>query len=135
MKTVKDMADSLKVSKVSVYKAIKKDSIKKHTFKRDNNTYVDETGEKLLFALFNKVDSEPKLTDSESDNKPVNNDLIAILREQLKEKDAQINSLLNRIEQLINLNENSQKLQVTQMITDGKSKSGLWSKLFRKRGD
>lgn len=135
MKTIKELSDSLKISKVSVYKAIKKDSIKEHCFKQDNTTLIDETGEKLLFELFNKDNSDSDSTESTPVKQAENADL---MRELLQEKDARINQLLNQINEKDNqintlqrLLENQQKLQ---LLTDGKSKVSFWDRFKKKDG-
>lgn len=134
MKTIKELEYSLKVSKVSIYKAIKKDGIKEHVFKQDNTTLIDEMGEKRLFELFHKgksdnsdIDSEGVLTNNNINNKEsIQDEKVDLLRELLQEKDSQIQLLLsqltekdNQINTLQRLLENQQKLQIP-MITDGK---------------
>lgn len=170
MRTVKELADSFKVSRQTIYNAIARDDIKKHTFKQDNLTLIDETGVELLEALFDKEKTsenssgfQSEIQESvqvESDNlkgvksadfwreqlsnkdKQISdlsnkfNDLF----NQLKEKDKQIETILNQFAEKDNqintaqrLLENQQKLQATQMITDGEKKISFWKKLFRKK--
>lgn len=52
MKTIKELTEIIKVNKVSIYKAIKRDDIKEHIIKQNNTTYIDETDGKLLIELF-----------------------------------------------------------------------------------
>jgi hypothetical protein len=108
MKTIKELADSIKVSKVSIYNAIKKDNIKPYVFIQDGLTLVDEIGAELLIALFNKEkntdDSSNNKVESKDDYKEFiddkTNDIISILKleiekqdNEIKEKNEQINSL------------------------------------------
>lgn len=120
MKTIKELADSIKVSKVSIYKAIKREDISAHIIKHDNTTLVDEVGEQLLINLFNR--SKPDSKEFKEDK----SDIVGILEKQLNEKDAYIKELLEIIS-------NQQKLQATQMITDGKTKVSLWDKIFKRK--
>lgn len=134
MKTIKELEKSIGVSKVSLYSMVKREEFKNHVFKGENNTkLIDEVGEQLLKAYYLKEQSESiadiitesieheetSLNDSKADSKATNKDnkevknvdIIGILQEQLKEKDNQINALLNIVT-------NQQKLQATQLITD-----------------
>jgi CTP-dependent riboflavin kinase len=52
MKTVRELTDILKVSNVSVYKAIKRDDISRYVIKQGNITYINDIGEQLLIDLF-----------------------------------------------------------------------------------
>ena len=136
MKTIKELTEIIKVSKVSIYKAIKRDDIKEHIINRDNMTYVDETGEQLLTALFklnSKVYSKVKTSE---------NDEILFLRKQIEKLNVKNDDLQSELskerehsrniaEQLAMLTDNAQKLQAAQ-LTDGK-KPGLFSRLFRKQ--
>ena len=51
MKTIKNLALSLKISKEAIYKKIKiqlKHELKEHIIKKHNVTYIDEEGEKII---------------------------------------------------------------------------------------
>lgn len=137
MKTIKALSESIKVSKVSIYKAINsklKDELKGHIFKDEKKvTLVDEIGQALLIDYFSREKEETLidlaedirqeeveiLISSKADSKQDSNvgekvkspDIINLLKEQIKTKDDQINSLLNIVT-------NQQKLQMTELITD-----------------
>lgn len=128
MKTVREMADIIKISKVSVYKALKREEIKKYVIKRDNITYIDETGEQLLINLFlikSKVKSEVKTSENEE---------IIFLREQNKMLTEKLAALAD---ELIKLNENSQTLlreqNLKSLLPSASEKSSFWSKIFKRK--
>jgi hypothetical protein len=130
MKTVRELADSIKVSKVSIYKALKRDDIREHVIKRDNMTYIDETGEQLLIQLFlinSKVKSEVKSSKS---------DEILFLREQNK---VLTDKLALLAADLVRLNENNQillrELNLKSLPPPVLAKVSLWNKLFRRKRD
>lgn len=115
MKTIKELSESLGISKVSIYKMMKKEEIKKHTFKQDNISVIDEIGENIIRAYYNReriaaTDNILNESSGDKENK-LNDDIMVILREQIKEKDSQINALLNIVA-------NQQKVQAAQYIVD-----------------
>lgn len=140
-KTIKELSDALKISRVSLYRLLKRDDISNHVFKRDGVSMVDEAGEALIRSYYNKeqaatVDDIVNDTVNETFNDRVqgaNADIISLLQGQLKEKDMQINALLNIVA-------NAQKLQATQLLTDNSSvpapepaiKKSLFNRLFKK---
>jgi len=129
------LSESLEISKVSLYKLLKRDEIKNHVFKKDGLTLVSEMGENLLRAYYSSERDEAfGGAFSQSVNSSVsqlNDETLLLLQDQLKEKDNQINALLNIVA-------NSQKLQATQYITDkqaiidpaDKPKRSFWQKTF-----
>ena len=149
MKTIKELADSIGVSKVSVYKAIKRDDIKRYAFKQDNITFVNEKGIELLISLFNSRKSLDVLTGSKHNSKSLNQEdndgntdiyqenTTKFLMEQVKglqeELKVERNSNRELADRLANIIENQQKLQATQMITDGNAKKSLWKKFFGRK--
>ena len=159
MKTVKELESLLNVSKVSIYTMLKKDELKGHVFKGENNiTLIDDIGVELLKSRFSREqDEKPKdIYDFEDveeddvshskepskDDTEVNNlEIIRILQEQLKIKDEQINHLLNIVI-------NHQKLQATKLLTENQEltndtihtiqteeppKRGFFRRIFRKK--
>lgn len=131
MKTVRELTDTIKVSKVSIYKALKREDLKEHIVKQDNITYVDETGERLLIDLF-KLNS--KFTEINSKVKSAENDEILFLREQNKILTEKLATLAD---DLVKLNENNQILLREQNLKSlpppVSEKVSLWSKLFKKK--
>ena len=145
MITMRQVAEIANVSTVTVYRAIKRDDIKKHTFKNGDVTCIDETGLELLISLFNSRKFKRNLHSSNTLNQTDNADktdidnekTINFLMEQVKglQDELKVERESNRelAERLATIIENQQKLQATQMITDGKAKVSLWRKLFGRK--
>lgn len=114
MKTIKEVSEELGISKTSVYNMIKKDALKKHISKKDNITYIDDVGFKILTTYYEHEKSKT-INDSiqaiiEEAGFSEDSDIVELLREQVKQKDNEINSL-------IQLLSNQQTLTARQMIT------------------
>jgi hypothetical protein len=122
VKTVRELVNTIKVSKVSIYKALKRDDMQEHIIKQDNTTYIDESGEEILVNLFSKING--KFTDINS--KVKNDNEILFLREQIK-------TLNEQIERLTRMNENSQILLLNQQQSLPPPKVGLWDRLFKRK--
>ena len=86
--------------------------------------YIDETGESQIRSKFksNIVSELPESTDNVSS-------LISTLQKQLEEKDKQIADLMLALQREQTLHAGTQ----TQLLTDGKEKVSLWSKLFKRK--
>lgn len=135
MKTIKELSDDIGISKVSLYKLLKRPDISGHVFKQDNVTVVDETGESLIKTYYSwekNADVNYTVDGSVNENlQAKNEEMIAFLQEQLREKDNQINALLNIVS-------NSQKIDATRLIADAspaaekEKKPGFWRGLFSK---
>jgi len=146
MKTIKEVSDMLNISKVSIYKQVKKDFMQKHISKKDGGAIIDDEGIEKLRNYYQKEaqEAQKKLTETPKDDfdanintNPPNEkfDVVAILERQLKEKDEQIKSMLVILE-------NQQKLQLTHLIADNATKDikksedtpkrPFFSKIFKK---
>ena len=160
MKTVKELELLLNVSKVSIYSMLKKDELKGHIFKGENNiTLIDDIGVELLKSHYLKDEGETldditnisedeicqnkesSKVDSKDDDEIKNLEIIRILQQQLEIKDEQINHLLNIVI-------NHQKLQATKLLTENQEltndtihtiqteeppKRGFFRRIFRKK--
>lgn len=105
MYDVNELASLLKVSKVTVYKKLKKlKELEPFIVLKDDKTYVLEDGLEILKrslqgtkevkeTFYNEVAS-----DCNTEELMVNNELVNVLIDQLKEKDAQILNLHRLIE-------------------------------------
>ena len=136
--TVAEIAQELNISKVSIYNRLKKKEFKGLTTKRQGITYINEKGFNLI-----KVDIKPPeeivndikykernntldreiAADTEGLN--IDKELFKLLKDQLNQnniqmqtKDKQIEELNERMKQLIELNKNSQILQLKQQPPD-----------------
>ena len=121
MYDINQVAQLTGISKVSVYKKLKKlKGIEQYIVKEVDKTYVLEEGVRLIRdslqvnskvknKVKNDVDEECAISDGYEDL-TVNKQLINGLLKQLDEKDKQIQDLHKQIEELINLNKNNQVL-------------------------
>jgi len=114
MKTIKELSEELKISTVSVYRWLKKPELQTHVLKRGNTMVVDERGVAILKARCQAdidVEQHEQEVEQQTSVLEASDDYIALLRAQLREKDAQINCLLSLVD-------NAQKLQATHLIAD-----------------
>jgi len=145
---VNEVAEELKVSKVTIYNKIKSlnKELKSHLHKVKGVTYVDEKGFNLIkkdieglnsFTEFNESKEE---TTKNHDVKAFKEDLIHLqkdyieqLKEQLKEKDRQLESKDELIKnfQVLLKNNKEQLLQLEEKIESRRTKS-IWDKIFSK---
>ena len=117
MYDINQVAQLTGISKVSVYKKLKKlKGIEQYIVKEVDKTYVLEEGVRLIrdslqvnSKVKNDIDEECAISDGYEDL-TVNKQLINGLLKQLDEKDKQIQDLHKQIEELINLNKNNQVL-------------------------
>ena len=108
MKTTKQIADELGVSKQQVYRYIKKHCIKES--RQENGTmYYDETAEKLIIQGFSE-----KTESNEAEQKHTNDTaletVILMLQKELEAKDRQIEELQAALKREQELHTNAQRL-------------------------
>lgn len=92
MKTIKELADELGVSKTAVMKKIDNLGLREKLAKNGNRLAIREPEEKLIIEAFSKKESttaNQKVGDSE--------ELISSLLEQLKAKDLQLAIMLRGV--------------------------------------
>ena len=117
MYDINEVSELTGVSKVTVYKKIKKvKELEPFIVRKDDKIYVLEDGLKLIKGLLTvnnkvnyEVNSEVAITDI-SMELTINKELINLLTEQLKEKDTQLKEKDKQIAELHKLIENSQIL-------------------------
>lgn len=137
MYDIKEVSEQLKISQVAVYKQIKKKEVKSHVFKKDGKTFITQEGIDVINRLrseFKQVENDVKNDNiNNQENASVNNvltDIIEVLKDQLKQKDDQIQQLLEQ-------NKNSQFLlknsQDRIIMLEDKSKDGVKT-LNQKKG-
>lgn len=112
MYDVMEVSRILGVSKVTIYKKIKKiDKLKEYIVNKDRKTYLLKEGinvlKKDLNYKINSFNNEIKIKEIDKDTEK---SLIDILKEQLAEKDLQLKEKDIQIQELINLNKNNQVL-------------------------
>lgn len=163
MKTIRQLSDDMKISKEAIYKKIKhqlKDALNGHIVKVDNITQLDEIGERILFEslslerqqaiqdtieLSNEVTplDEP-LSNPDPLNQPLLNELVNLLKEQVRLKDIQIDAQNSHITNLISqvgygqmllktdVYKNLLLLQANVRANETVRNKPLWKKLLRK---
>lgn len=117
MYDINEVSELTGVSKVTIYKKIKKiKELEPFIIKKDDKTYILEDGLKLIkehLTVNNKVnyDVESEVAiEGISMDLTINKELINLLTEQLKEKDIQLKEKDKQIAELHKLIENSQIL-------------------------
>lgn len=155
MKTIKELSIDLQISKEAIYKKIKrqlKQELKGHLIKKNNVTYIDDEGIKLIAASLKtdknspdvhakKVQIQPsfepyKQVESEVENAAY----ISFLKEQIFIKDQQIQRLTELNFELVQTFHHEQKLQAQenllqlQNVEPEPSKKNFLARLFKRKG-
>lgn len=132
MVTIKELSDSIGVSKVGITKWIERNGYKGQLQKVGNKFYVPADVEQKIRANFDRREAKREkavntITDAEN---TVTSEIIALLREQLEVKDKEIERLHTQVENLQRINADTIKalresntLQAMQ-LTDGSDRSG-----------
>ena len=133
LKTIREIAERVGVSKTAVYALIKNHKIP--TLKKGNLTYVDEGGVSLILAHYSSSQHETIkdiFNDSINvDSQVENNQIVTILEKQLDEKQEVIRGLLQALENEQRQNENEQKLKTMPLLSSPADKSlGFFRRLF-----
>lgn len=151
MKTIKQIADEIGVSKQAVQKRITREPlasrIQPHTSNRGQTKYIDVHGEMLIFNAFksNTVDAVADNPTTKTDN------IVYILQHELEVKNRQIEAQSAQISDLtaalVSAQQTAAAAQalhagtMTQNLTSGKVEAdggkiepsqGLWSRIFGK---
>ena len=122
--TIAEVSDLISLSKVSIYKKLKLKELEKHISKKQGITYIDEVGFNFIKDSLNvnkEINSDLK---NEDIDKSINNetaidkdDYITLLKSEIdffkneiQEKNLQINSLNNRLGSEQDLHKNTQIL-------------------------
>ncbi len=102
MVTIKELSDSIGVSKVAVNKWIEKNGYKDHLQKHGNKYMIPADVEQAVRSYFDRREQKPTKSinpASDSEN-TVTSEIIALLREQLEAKDREIDRLHSQVETL-----------------------------------
>jgi transcriptional regulator with XRE-family HTH domain len=137
MKTIKQIADEIGVSKQAVSQKIKKEplssSLRKLTQIKGNTVYISEEGETLIKSTFSQSNRQPTVGEKSANKTPNDNQLhdiltatITALKEQLEVKDKQIESLTEINKDLSDVNKSladsinaEQKNKLAETLIDG----------------
>lgn len=132
LKTIREIAEMVGVSKTAIYSLIKAHSIP--TVKENGLTHVDEDGLSLILAHYASAQHETVkdiIQDSPNDDSKVENAMVIdILEKQLDEKQEVIRGLLQALA-------NEQQLRAVPLISEKQEvapvKKSFWDK-FKKKG-
>ena len=118
--SVNQISESTGSSKQNIYKKLQKKELKEHIVKKEGINYLDEEGYNLFKASFKTTTEDIPLneyTASDTTDSSMNENMFNLMKEQLKEKDRQIqekdnqiNDYSERLKQSLELNRNSQVL-------------------------
>jgi DNA-binding Lrp family transcriptional regulator len=101
MKTIRQIANEIGVSKQAVHQRIRREpllsSIKPFTSTVNGMVYINEQGETLIKQAFNKIQSTNVYAVDVNKPSTVDSKIVDILKEQLTEKDRQIGELNARL--------------------------------------
>lgn len=122
MKTIKQISEQTGISKVSLYKLIRKPELKDHIIKEGNTTLIDDTGEQIIIEYYSRqrlaslndiLDESTAKSEELKENEELNHvnkdslqddnhvkniDFMRILENQLNSKDEQIKEKDNQIQ-------------------------------------
>lgn len=128
MKTIKQIADELNISKQKVFRYIKSKKI--NVSKSGSVIQLNEMQENIIkshFLMNNRI--------NETVQNHINDTVYDTLLKQLEEKDKQIQSLLEKLDQEQKLHlatiQDKQQLQIE--LKEEKENKSIFSKIFRKK--
>ena len=102
MVTIKELSDSIGISKVGITKWIERNGYKDRLQKIGNKYFIPVEVEQVVRANFDRRETKPKkvANDTRETENTVTSEIIALLREQLETKDREIERLHTQIENL-----------------------------------
>lgn len=142
MKTIKEIADELGVSKQQIYRYVKQNRIDE-AHQRSGAMYYDEAAETVIKKGFSKKTTASNET-VEAHHDAVVEAVIDTLRQELKSKDDLLTAQQKTISELTSMLAFTQEaLQTAQalhagtiqkQLTDGQKKQGFIDRLFGRKG-
>ena len=150
MKTIKQIADELGVSKTAVRKKIANLGLQSSLQKDGNQFAIDETQESLIKSAFIEKESETenrKPVSEKTETSQLVSDVVCTLKEQLEAKDRQIEALQSALKSTTDALAAAQEsvkaaqyMQATaekklQLLEQKDEEKGFFKKLFKKRVD
>ncbi|TPR15885.1 hypothetical protein [Apilactobacillus timberlakei] len=125
-KTIKQMADFMGINKLRIYRFIDKSDIESSKVINGAKTY-DKSAQKLIYKHFGYIDNYyNKDNDNKSDNIKGKDELIKFIKDEIEEKNKQIDNLQKILDQQQQLSlqdkntisEQKQKLKSMQLMID-----------------
>ena len=136
MRTIKELADDIGVSKVAVIKKIERLNIKNKMIRDGNRWLVPDELESTIKIAFNKYDKDNKTDSNREENENITQTLVSMLQKELEEKNKQIESLQTIInqEQHLRMVTEQKLIAIEQKREEGnenqEKKQGFWGWLF-----
>ena len=143
MKTVRELADEIGVSKVAVVKKIERLNIKNDLIKKGNKLLIPDSVEYAVKVAFNYSNTNKENNDEKENeyyhtqNDYVSQTLIEMLRTELEEKNKQIENLqtiINQEQRLRLISEQKvialEKKEEERERESNEKKQGFWGRLF-----
>ena len=125
MKTVKELADQLGVSKTTIYKRIDELQVRDKLSKNGNRFTIPQSVETLIVNTFQENNANQSQAGSQTESQIANQQIIDSLIEQLKQKDDQLMQKDQQIESLHCLISETtkalQQAQSLQLLSDQRS--------------
>lgn len=132
MATIKELSESIGISKVGLNKWIERNGYKDRLEKIGNKYVIPADVEQVIRANFDRREPKPqKVVQNNADaDKDITSEILALLREQLETKDREIERLHKQVDDLQKINADMVKavrelntIQAMQ-LTDGSEVSG-----------
>jgi predicted DNA-binding protein (UPF0251 family) len=123
--TIAETAEELGVSQVTVYKKLKLKEFKVHKKKSNGDTVIEAEGVELIRDSLKRNKPDVKL---KQEIKVEENDM---MREELREKNKQIEQLQKMLENMQQLLLNEQKKSILLIENKDNDKLKFWKKLFK----
>ena len=131
MATIKELSESIGISKVGLTKWIERNGYKDRLEKIGNKYVIPADVEQVVRSYFDRRDTKPakvvqNTTDAETD---ITSEILALLREQLETKDREIERLHQQVDDLQKINADMTKavreLNTIQamLLTDGSDRT------------
>lgn len=130
MKTIREVAEEIGVSKVAVQKKIERLHIRNKMVMDGNRWLVPDEVEDIIIRAFNKSDNDNQTGYNRKENEDVTQTLIAMLQKELEEKNRQIEKLQTIINQEQTLRMVTEQKVIALEQKEQDSKRGLWGRLF-----
>lgn len=131
MATIKELSESIGISKVGLNKWIERNGYKDRLQKIGNKYVIPADVEQVVRSYFDRRDTKPQKVVQNTDDagKEITSEILALLREQLEVKDREIERLHQQVDDLQKINADMTKavreLNTIQamLLTDGSDRT------------
>lgn len=106
MATIKELSDSIGISKVGLTKWLERNGYKDRLEKIGNKYIIPADVEQVVRSYFARRDTKPQkaVQNTVSEEKDITSEILALLREQLETKDREIERLHKQVDDLQKIN-------------------------------